>query len=84
MRSIVLALLLVTATPTLAEGPYVFARGNVTQSDQEADECYVNIGHGPDALMVTAHPANMVCQRFRELAAGKRYGRLVFEVEEVR
>lgn len=80
MRAVIAALLVLVAGAAYASGnSFTFAAGIVNANDTEASECIVSIGHGPDALTVMAHPANMICKRFVELKG--QTGRLVFVVE---
>lgn len=59
-----------------------FAIGPFNQSESEREECYAVIGFRGQGFMVAAPPKAVVCLWFRDLAAKKVKGRLVFEVEE--
>jgi len=59
-----------------------FAIGPIHQTESEREECYASIGFNRElAFMVAAPPNAIVCLWFRDLAAKKVRGRLVFEIE---
>lgn len=73
LAAIVAALYLACMAWLAAEdGPtFTLAIGPVHAYENEAAECYFDIGYGSHATMVAFHPKNMSCERMRELIGKK-------------